>query len=213
MTNLDAMTHYFFLGAVLGLSAGFSPGPLLALVISETLRHDIKAGMRVALSPLITDLPIVLLTLFALAQLAAFKGILGTISLVGGIVILYMGYESLNPKPVMVGVADARPNSLLKGVLANVLSPHPYLFWISVGGPIMSKALNVGVETLIIFIGGFYVSLVGAKIVTALLVGWSRTFLNGRVYVWIMRILGCALCLLALLLFRDGLALLGVSIF
>lgn len=50
------MMYFLSVGAVLGLSSGLSPGPLLALVISETLRHGVKAGVKVALAPIITDL-------------------------------------------------------------------------------------------------------------------------------------------------------------
>ena len=46
-------------GILLGVSAGVSPGPLFALVIAETLHHGTKAGLRVALVPLVTDMPIV----------------------------------------------------------------------------------------------------------------------------------------------------------
>ena len=92
------MTDFITLGILLGLSAGFAPGPLLALVISETLRHDISAGIRVALSPIFTDLPIIILTIAILSQLSGFHNILGIISLIGGCVILFMGYESMNPK-------------------------------------------------------------------------------------------------------------------
>ena len=205
------MTQYLFLGIVLGLSAGLAPGPLLALVISETLRHDIKAGIRVALSPLFTDAPIILLTLFALSQLSAFNEILGIISLMGGVVIMYMGYESLRPKAVELEVPEARSISLLKGVLANALSPHPYLFWISVGGPIMTGALEVSLAALLAFVGGFYVCLIGAKIALAVLVGRSKSYLRGRAYTWIKRVLGFVLCLLSLMLFRDGLSLLGLT--
>ncbi|MBG0789977.1 MAG: LysE family translocator [Desulfovibrionaceae bacterium] len=203
------MTHYLFLGMVLGLSAGFSPGPLLALVISETLRHDIGAGVRVALSPLVTDAPIILLTLLFLSQLSGFKSVLGAVSLAGGGFILYMGWESLRTRGVVVEVEDARPRSLLKGVLVNALSPHPYLFWLSVGGSIMAGALERGIASLVAFLLGFYVCLVGAKVVTAVLAGRSKAFLQGKVYAWIMRVLGLALCLLGVMLFRDGLSLLG----
>ena len=44
---------------VLGLAAGFAPGPLLVLVISETLQHSTRAGIKVAFAPVITDLAIV----------------------------------------------------------------------------------------------------------------------------------------------------------
>ena len=88
------MINYLIIGTILGLSAGFAPGPLLALVISETLQHDVKSGVKVALAPTLTDLPIIIITLFILAKLSNFHNILGIISLIGGLVILFMGYET-----------------------------------------------------------------------------------------------------------------------
>ncbi len=204
------MTEFFTIGIVLGLSAGFAPGPLLALVISETLQHDIRSGIKVALSPIFTDLPIIIVTLAVLSKLSDFQHILGIISLIGGCVILFMGYESMNPESPESEFSDTKPNSLAKGILANALSPHPYLFWFSVGGPIMSRAINLNVKASIAFIGSFYVLLVGSKMLLAVLVGRSKSFLSGTWYVYTMRLLGLALCILALLLFRDGLKLLGI---
>lgn len=204
------MTEFFTIGIVLGLSAGFAPGPLLALVISETLQHDIRSGIKVALSPIFTDLPIIIVTLAVLSKLSDFQHILGIISLIGGCVILFMGYESMNPESPESEFSDTKPNSLAKGILANALSPHPYLFWFSVGGPIMSRAINLNVKASIAFIGSFYVLLVGSKMLLAVLVGRSKSFLSGTWYIYTMRLLGLALCILALLLFRDGLKLLGI---
>ena len=48
--------------------------------------------MKVALAPIVTDLPIIILTVFILGELSGFQGILGVISLAGGVLILYMGY-------------------------------------------------------------------------------------------------------------------------
>ena len=45
-------------GILLGLSAGFAPGPLLTLVIAQTLKHNVREGIKVALAPLISDFPI-----------------------------------------------------------------------------------------------------------------------------------------------------------
>ncbi|MCD6225405.1 MAG: hypothetical protein J7K32_07820 [Deltaproteobacteria bacterium] len=58
------MLTFLTAGTILGLSAGLIPGPLLTLVISETLRHNIKAGIKIAVAPLLTDLPIIGLTFF-----------------------------------------------------------------------------------------------------------------------------------------------------
>lgn len=204
------MIHFLTIGTVLGLSAGFAPGPLLTLVISETLQHDVKSGVKVALAPIITDLPIILLTLFILSKLSSFQTILGVISLLGGCFILFMGYESVRIKGVELDLQEIQPKSLTKGVLANALSPHPYLFWFSVGAPTMTKAMSQNISAPLAFIISFYTFLVGSKIVLALLIGKSKSFLTDNVYIYTMRFLGLTLCVLAIVLFSDGLKLLGI---
>ena len=205
------MIHFLTIGTVLGLSAGFAPGPLLTLVISETLRHDIKAGVKVALAPILTDLPIIILTLLVLSKLSNFDGILGAVTMLGGCFVLYMGYESVCTKGIKLSLAEEQPKSLIKGALTNALSPHPYLFWISVGAPTMTKAISLDFSAPAAFIIGFYGFLVGSKIFLAILVGKSKTFLNGTTYIYTMRFLGLVLCTLAMFLFYDGLRLLKLQ--
>jgi threonine/homoserine/homoserine lactone efflux protein len=204
------MIHFLAIGMVLGLSAGFAPGPLLTLVISETLQHDFKSGVKVALAPMITDLPIIVLTLFVLSRLSSFYNILGIISLTGGSFILFMGYQGLRTKGVEVNLNEVKLKSFTKGVLANALSPHPYLFWFSVGAPTLTKALSLNINASLAFILSFYVSLVGSKIALALFIGKSKSWLKGRAYLFIVRFLGLLLCVLAMVLFYDGLKLLAV---
>ncbi len=204
------MMEFLAAGTILGLSAGLAPGPLLALLISETLQHDMKAGVRVAFAPIITDMPIIVLTLFVLAELSSFKTVLGIISLLGCCFILYLGYESIRTKGVSIDLRRLRPQSLKKGILVNALSPYPYLFWFSVGGPTTIKAMNEGISAAAGFMISFYALLVGSKIGLAVVVGRSRSFLNGKAYVYVMRILGFVLLILAGVLFHDGLKLLGI---
>tara|TARA_B100000614_G_C14462917_1_gene459183 strand:+ start:76 stop:678 length:603 start_codon:yes stop_codon:yes gene_type:complete len=198
------------MGLVLGLSAGLAPGPLLTLVVSETLAHDMRAGIRVALAPLISDLPIVAVTMVVLAGLSQFNTVLGIISLVGGAVILKMGWAGLKTSGVTLDYSDKAPRSLSKGVLVNVLSPHPYLFWISVGGPAVTRAWQISPGAAVGFVFLFYLLLVGSKVMLAVLVGRSRSFLSGRGYIWTMKALGLMLCILALFLVKEGLVLLGL---
>ncbi len=203
------MINFLTIGILLGLSAGFAPGPLLTLVISETLQHGIISGVKVSLAPIITDLPIVIVTFFILAKLSNFHNLLGIISLAGGFFILFMGYESIRLKRVALNIKTNQPKSLTKGILANALNPHPYLFWFSVGAPMMTQAMNVNILAPLAFIFSFYTSLVGSKILLAILVGKSKSFLEGNMYIYTLRFLGLVLCVLAFVLFRDGLKLLG----
>lgn len=205
------MVYYLTIGIILGLSAGFTPGPLLTLVVSETLEHGIKAGIKVSIAPIITDLPIIIITIYVFSQLSNFNNILGVVSLVGGCFVLFLAYESLSSKTKEINFEEEIPKSLAKGILANVLSPYPYLFWLSVGAPIMTKAQDLNRLAPLAFILAFYVFLLGSKILLAILVGKSKSFLSSDVYIYIKRFLGLVLCVLAFGLFIDGLKLLGVS--
>jgi len=200
-------------GTVLGLSAGFSPGPLLALVITQTLRHGIREGMKVATAPLITDMPIILVTLFVLSRLSGFDRVLGGISLVGGLYVLFLAWESLRTGPVSLEEAHDQPRSFRKGALINALNPHPYLFWATVGGPLVLKSGHESLLAPILFGAGFYSLLVGSKLFLAFVVGRSRAFLTGKAYLWTMRLLGCLLAAFAVFLLKDALLYMGILSF
>ena len=169
-------------GTVLGLSAGFSPGPLLTFVISQTLRYGIKEGIKAALAPLVTDLPIILTTTFALTRVVNSRSVLGLISLVGGLFVLYLACESFRTTRLDTQVSNAVPQSLSRGAIINALNPHPYLFWSSVGAPTMIKAWGDSPFAAAAFLAGFYVCLVGSKVLVAVLVGKSRQLFLGKTY-------------------------------
>lgn len=203
------MIQYLLSGVIFGFSAGFSPGPLLTLVISETLSYNLKQGLKVAIAPLITDFPIVLIAILLLAKLSHTNLILGIISILGGLLVFYMGYTSFKTKNVKIDM-KAKPQSLKKGIIVNFLSPHPYLFWLTVGAPTVIKAMDYSLLSASGFIVFFYFLLVGSKVLLAILISKSKTFLSGKTYLIIMKILGILLFVFAILLFKDGLKLLGL---
>lgn len=203
------MLEFMSAGTLLGLAAGFAPGPLLVLVISETLRHDIKAGLKVSIAPLVTDIPIILISLLLFNRLAEFKSILGCISIFGGLFILYLGYESLKTRGVDLNLSAVKTSAFKKGVITNALNPHPYIFYMTVGTPIIYRSINQNLLATVSFVGSFLLLLVGSKVVLAMLVERSRAFLKGRFYIRAMRILGALLLIFSMILFRDGFELLG----
>ena len=163
-----------------------------------------------AFAPLITDLPIILISVLVLIKVANSNSILGLISIAGALFVFYIGYETLTTKGIEVNLENGGSQSLTKGILANTLSPHPYLFWISVGSPIMTKALRINTLSVVLFLLGFYVLLIGSKVGLALLVGKSRPIITGKKYIYTMRLLGLALGILAIILLSDGLELLSL---
>ena len=183
-------------GAVFGLSGGLSPGPLLALVVSETLNRGRAAGLAVAAAPLVSDGPIIAATIYLLGRIENSQPGLGILSLAGGAVLASYGIAAL--RTVQNDFED-HPNpsrlllSLGKGVTVNLLNPSPYLFWLTIGTPLLLKAWATSALVTGLFLGFFYTGLVGSKSVLAVLVARSRSVLLGARYRWVMRALALVL--------------------
>ena len=195
--------NFVAMGAVLGFAAGISPGPLLTLVITETIKHNKTEGIKVALSPLITDLPIIIMSYFLLSRISYFNILMGLISLLGSIFLVYLGYECFRTKGLGIDIRSSGPGSITKGIIANILNPHPYLFWITVGTPLALKAFHTSTWTAILYFAAFYSFLTGSKTAVALLTERSKTFLTNRIYIWTMRVLGSVLFMFAILFLID----------
>ncbi|MCU0588180.1 MAG: LysE family transporter [Syntrophobacteraceae bacterium] len=206
---ISLVATYLGSGILLGLSAGFSPGPLLALVISQTIRHGLREGVKVAMAPLVTDLPIILVSFLVLRRLAGSEPLLGVISLAGGVFVLRLAVDSLRAGVVSTQLPALSPRSLGRGALVNLLSPHPYLFWLTVGAPLMVKAWDESPPASAAFLVGFYLCLIGSKVLLAILSGKYGSRAGGRLRQWIPRFLGALLLIFAALLFSEGLHLLG----
>lgn len=206
---ISSVSTFLGAGVILGLSAGFSPGPLLTLVVSQTLRHGAREGVKVALAPLLTDLPIILACFLILKTFAHSETLLGIIALAGGAFVLHLAVDSFRAGPFSAELSDQAPRSLGRGVLVNFLSPHPYLFWMTVGAPLMVKAWTLTPLASLAFAAGFYTCLVGAKVLLALLSGRCRAYTSGRVHELLLKFLGILLLAFAGLLIKEGIQLLG----
>jgi threonine/homoserine/homoserine lactone efflux protein len=196
-------------GLVLGISAGLSPGPLMSLVIAQTMQHGPREGVKVSLVPLLTDPPIILVGLLVMGKLASQDPLLGGISLVGAGLILFLARGVWLAKPPEGNhLRTVAPRSILKGLSVNLLSPNPWLFWVSIGVPTLLRAGTA--SGAIAFLVGFYPCLVGGKLGIALLIGRYRTAIRPSLYRTVMRLLALLLALFAVLLLRDGAGLLGL---
>ena len=189
---------YLLLGLSLGFSAGISPGPLLTLVITRTLSRGFGAGLRVALSPLITDTPIILTTLLIFNALPPLFE--SAITVVGGLYVIYLGVDTVrSARHAQLAAAgpsaEAASVDLWQGALVNILSPHPWLFWIAIGSPTLARAWQAGWPYAVAFLAGFYTLLVGGKIAVAAAAAGGRRFLTGAWYRRLLWAAGLLLCL------------------
>jgi threonine/homoserine/homoserine lactone efflux protein len=204
------MTGTLAYAAGLGLAAGFAPGPLLALVIAQSLRNGTREGLKVAVAPLLTDGPIVALAVLLVAVVAeSHRELLGAISLAGATFVAFIAWETVRSMPPGPGAAEAPSRAWTRGAIVNALSPHPYLFWTMVGAPQLILAWRAGPGEAAAFLAGFYACLIGAKAGVAALVGRSAGFLGGRAYRVVLVILGLLLAAFAVLMAIEGIRMMG----
>lgn len=178
-------------GFTLGFSAGISPGPLMSLVITTALERGVAAGLRVAVAPLITDAPIILLTTLLFNALP--RSVEIGLAVAGGLFVIYLGAETLIKAPraalAVEQVDEDQARHIWRGALVNMLSPHPWLFWIAVGSPLLVGFWRESPSYALAFLVGFYALLVGSKVGLAMLAGRGRDYLTQT---WYRRVLAAS---------------------
>lgn len=206
------MLSYFLEGIALGFGSGVAPGPMFALVLSAALRGGFRNGAVVAMAPLITDIPIVMLCLTVVSQLS--DDVVRGLTLAGAAVLTWYAYEAARDALTsslsdVRGQAEHAPSarrSLRQGVTANFLNPSPWLFWIGVGGPLVTRAWEAAPANAVAFVVPFYVLLVGSKVVLAWAVGAGRGRLSDRGYRAVLSAAAVMLLVLAATLVMRALA-------
>lgn len=200
----DHMLTGLVTGLLLGSAAGLAPGPLMTVVIAQSLKHGPREGCKVALAPLITDGPIIATAFLVAGHLEHAQPLLGLLSLAGGLFVLYLAAQTFLAPPPTLENPGPVTGSWLKGVLVNVLSPHPWMFWLTVGVVTLTRTSSRGYGEATVFLGTFYLFLVGTKIGLAVLIGRSRHRFNPRTHQLILRGLALALAVFACLLLHEG---------
>ena len=156
-------------GASLGLTAAASPGPLQTYLISQSLTGGWRRGALVALAPLISDTPIILLMVVLLNQLPPL--VLHSLYFAGSLFVLYLAWGLWRQwragADSIAGGANGAAEGLWRGVLTNLLSPIPYTFWALVNGPILLGAWRKSPWRGAAFLIGFYGVLVGSYLLLA----------------------------------------------
>jgi len=131
---------------LISLSGVMSPGPLFAITLAEGERNKL-AGINIALGHATVEIPLIL-ALFFFGKLIETGKIKGAISLLGGVVLLYLAYLELKS-------SDSKVKNLkgfVAGALMSALNPYFIIWWLTVGFTLIMDAVNYGLLGLVVFI-------------------------------------------------------------
>ena len=146
---MESLLPFIRDGALLGISAALSPGPFQSLIIANSLVGDWRKAVPITFAPLIADIPIAGILVFALAQVS--DSFLKAVRFAGALMLLFLAWQlwgqiRAGAKSQEVANVDGEENSrqrggLFWGAAMIFLSPGPYLYWSLILGPLLLKAL------------------------------------------------------------------------
>ena len=176
------MLSYLLLGSGFAFAAAIQPGPLQAYLLSSVAQRGWKRTLPAALSPLLSDGPIILIVLLILTRLPDSAARL--LQAAGGLLLLYFAWSSYRAwrSPIPVSTADDKPRAprtLLEAAGVNILNPNPWLGWSLVLGPALLSAWHQGPSYGAVLLIAFYATIVTMTAVIILLFGTTR-FLSPR---------------------------------
>lgn len=206
------MLSFILSGIALGFTQGCSPGPHSALVVSQTLKGNMREGSLVAFAPVIATFPILAITLPFASFLSAHKTGLAVLALIGGLYLFFIAWETAKTNEFSIGNTNALQNPFWRGFNATLLSPHPYLFWSTAGATLLVTAYAAGSMAAALFLLSFLSVLLLSKLGLVLLANRLKAGVSGKGFVILMRVLAIVLVIFACSLWVDGLRLIGVQI-
>ncbi len=156
------MLSYLILGFTFGFAAAAQPGPLQTYIISQTFTNGWRRTLPASFSPLISDVPIIILVLFLLSQVPAW--LIQFLHIAGALFLFYLVYDTFKTwkNYDTQKRAESRTNqqTLFKAALVNFLNPNPYLGWSLVMGPLFLRGYKEAPINGVALIISFYATLI-----------------------------------------------------
>ena len=185
---------------IIGLSGAMMPGPLLTASIGYTMERGFLAGgPLLVLGHALLELTLVALVLAGLGPLLARPRVGAAIGLVGGAVLLWMGYgmtsSAIGGMPLAAEheAGTLLTNPVLAGVLISLANPYWSLWWATIGLKYIALSREAGRAGVASFYCGHQLSDVGWYFLVAGAVALGRKAIPDAVYRWVIGTCGVVL--------------------
>ncbi len=135
------MIQYVVFGITYAFAAVVQPGPFQVFLLNQVLSKGWKKTLPAAFGPLISDVPVFIITLFLLNNFP--HKVISILQAAGGLFLLYLAFNSyktwkyFNPEQSIE--LHSGQTTLMKAVIVNLLNPNPYIGWSLILGPIFLK--------------------------------------------------------------------------
>jgi len=199
----------FGIALATGFSGAVVPGSLLAVVVTNSVRFGWIAGPIMMIGHGILELAAVVLLTTGLIKFARSPVIRGMIGIVGGIVLLYLGYLT-----VQTPVEDLRRNVgetatgwlhlVVLGGVMSVANPYWWLWWATIGVAHVGWATQRGPGGGVTYFTGHILSDITWYSAVSIALAAGRSLFSPPVQRGIYLVCGIFLAVLGLLFLIGG---------
>jgi threonine/homoserine/homoserine lactone efflux protein len=146
-------SFYLFLVSVvlISLSGVLLPGPLFAATMEKAAKRK-TAGILIAVGHGIVEFPLMFLIYFWLSQFVIPDVVPITVGLVGGLLMMYMGFQTFrNRNKNNQKYASPKTDSLVAGIWTTAANAGFILWWLTIGTTLILNAQIFGLLGFSVF--------------------------------------------------------------
>src|SRR5437016_7093502 len=142
-------------GMGIGLSLGAPPGPVNAIIASQTVTRSWRAGFLVGVGATTADTIFLVIAFLARTAVAGIGPYVPFIALLGAGVMVYFAWGAVRSwrraQEILESKPDEHAKSYMTGLSVNITSPYPILWWLTAGLVLINQ---LGPAVLVGFFAG-----------------------------------------------------------
>ncbi len=185
----------FITSFIVGLSGALMPGPLLTVTISQSASRGWIVGPLIVLGHAILELSLVIAIVYGMGQVLAQPPVIGTIGIIGGSVLLWMGGSMLKDarKVTLVmqgnkGLSSLHP--VWAGILTSLSNPYWIVWWATIGLSYIGFSLKYGAPGISLFYAGHILSDFVWYVFVSFLIHYGKRLTNDRAFQAVIAVCG-----------------------
>ena len=199
----------FVTSFLVGLSGALMPGPVLTVTITHAVSRGHLAGPLVSLGHALVEVTLVVGLALGLSHLLQLPLVSGTIGVLGGLCLLYMGAGMIRtPAPAeLAGVGQQARGGMgpvAAGALLSLSNPYWVLWWATVGAAYLLLALKYGPIGIAAFYAGHILADLGWLSAVGSAITAGRRLFTPRIYKGILVVCGVFLLGLGVYFLASG---------
>ena len=196
---------------MVALSGAMMPGPLLTVTVAQTARRGMVVPVLLMLGHSLLELAVVVGLAFGLGHFLKHRPVIGTITVLGGAMLLWMGwgmirdarrgvleFEGVSTKDGPAGSEGMLRSPLALGMALSISNPYWVIWWATIGLTFFAALSQNALVTIAAFYFGHIMGDILWYLAVGIAVSRGRRVINPSVYRWVAQFCG------AFLLFLGG---------